>query len=242
MLWLVDLFLDPVMVTLLIMTGVSLPIFILASNRRRKAERLEISFATVLRQVSDRLKAGVEVNTALADIVETRSGLTQIIASQLLQRLKTGTNMQTAIEEYSVETESIVLSRISSIIGLSTKAGASLSDVLDRIFEEIWPLYLLSTARREKTKGQSFLIQIGGATFIPIVVGLLFANFARGPVRMATPELMTAIALFTLACAALSTIMSGVISARVKEAMAVTPSYMLLSYAVFQLSMNMFVL
>lgn len=194
-------------------------------------------FPQVVREISDSMKRGAALETALKEVAEVRRDIVAKMFVQVLQEVKAGKPLAESLRTFAARTGSTAVDRTVSVINLSLEAGGSVSEILDRITEELWSAYLLRFERKQKTRFQSNFILYGGSLFTPLMLGILLANFALGPVKLDIGGLMNAVTMFLLASSVCSTLMHGLIKGKPKDSAKVIPIFMFIAYLSFQLSL-----
>lgn len=231
-------FQDPVFLILLTLTIITLIIFIPAYLRRRKIISIESSLPEVLNELAEGLRTGISLEASLKEIADKRK---DIIGKELKIMLADMKNFSFAesMKRMSERINSRVLRRVSSIINISIEANASLSDVLQRIAEEIWSAYIIRIDRETKTQGSRMMILFGGSLFAPAIGGVIIGVFGGEKLledlKLPLEDLTFKLKIFNGVLAFCSVLMYGIISGKLKEFLVITPLFIFLSYLSFML-------
>lgn len=225
-------FIDPVFLVLLTFTIISLIIFLPAYLRRRKIISIESSIPEVLNELAEGLRSGLSIEASLKEISDKRKDILGRELKIMLAEMKSF-SFGESMNRMSKRTNSKVLGRVSSIINISIEANASLSDVLQRIAEEVWSAYIIRIDRETKTQSSGMIILFGGSLLAPLIGGFVLGAFSQPGMELT--DFIFKLKIFNGAVAFCSVLMYGIISGKLKEFLVITPLFIFLSYFSFLL-------
>ena len=88
-----------------------------------------------------------------------------------LRRLEEGTNIENALRGFAQRIDSKLVKRTMTIVVNSIKTGASLSEVLEDISEDVRDLHRLKEERKANTQMQFLFMIAAGGIIAPIIFG-----------------------------------------------------------------------
>ena len=138
-------------------------------------DSIEYNFSDALKLMADTLKAGDTYESALREIVSSEYGRLSDEMGIALRRLEEGENIETALMGFSQRIDSRLIKRTIVILLDSIKTGASLSEILEEIADDVKATYRLKEDRKANTTMQ-FMFMIAASGFIaPLIFGEITA-------------------------------------------------------------------
>jgi flagellar protein FlaJ len=139
----------------------------------RRLDAVERALPDALKQIADTLRAGGTYEFALRELASTDFGPLTKEIQKVLRKLDEGENMENSFRSLAIDnSESRLMRRSVTIIIDSLKSGASLSDVLDQISDDIRELRRIASERTSRTVMGVMLIVAAGAIVAPALFGL----------------------------------------------------------------------
>ena len=147
--------------------------------QKRKQERiteLENAWPDVLADLAEELRAGMGVESALDAIANSRK-------DQMGRRLRDAVNdmrdngFGKAMTDFAEKSESVMISRIVSILNVALASSGSIATTLEKISDEFWEIYMLKKERLMKTQSNANFILWFGAIACPVILGAIVAIF-----------------------------------------------------------------
>ncbi len=139
----------------------------------RRLDAVEKALPDALKQIADTLRAGGTYEFALRELASSDFGPLTKEIQKVLRKLDEGENMETSFKTLANDnSESRLVRRSVTIIIDSLKSGASLSDVLDQISDDIRELRRIASERKSRTIMGVMLIVAAGAIVAPALFGL----------------------------------------------------------------------
>lgn len=228
---------NPIFIGLLPFTIISIAVFVPMFVRRRRIQKIENALPDMLTELTENLKAGTALESALKNIATHRKDLMGTELKAVLKDMKTQ-SFTSALESFAKRSESTKIHRVISIINIGIDMGASLVDVLSKISEELWSTYMMDVERETKTKGYALLTIFGAALLTPAIVGFALSFFTSTEMT-GTDILIYDIGIFLCIVAACSTIMYGTIVGRLREILLGLPLCVFSAYTVYTLMITL---
>lgn len=139
----------------------------------RRLDAVEKALPDALKQIADTLRAGGTYEFALRELASSDFGPLTKEIQKVLRKLDEGENMENSFKTLANDnSESRLVRRSVTIIIDSLKSGASLSDVLDQISDDIRELRRIASERKSRTVMGVMLIVAAGAIVAPALFGL----------------------------------------------------------------------
>lgn len=132
---------------------------------------IERNFSDALKQMADTLKAGDTYESALREVANSDYGRLSEEMDLALRRLEEGENLETALGVFADRIDSRLIKRTIVIILDSIKSGASLSDILEEIAEDVRDLYRIKEERKSNTTMQFMFMVASGGLIAPLIFG-----------------------------------------------------------------------
>ena len=132
---------------------------------------IEKNFSDALKQMADTLKAGDTYESALREIANSDYGRLSEEIDLALRRLEEGENLETALGVFANRIDSRLIKRTIVILLDSIKSGASLSDILEEIAEDVRDLYRIKEERKSNTTMQFMFMVASGGIIAPLIFG-----------------------------------------------------------------------
>lgn len=132
---------------------------------------IEANFSDALKQMADTLKAGDTYESALREVANSDYGRLSEEMGISLRRLEEGTNIENALRGFAQRIDSKLVKRTMTIVVNSIKTGASLSEVLEDISEDVRDLHRLKEERKANTQMQFLFMIAAGGIIAPIIFG-----------------------------------------------------------------------
>jgi len=132
---------------------------------------IERNFSDALKQMADTLKAGDTYESALREVANSDYGRLSEEMDLALRRLEEGENLETALGVFSDRIDSRLVRRTVIILLDSIKSGASLSDILEEIAEDVRDLYRIKEERKSTTTMQFMFMVASGGFIAPLIFG-----------------------------------------------------------------------
>lgn len=139
----------------------------------RRLDGVEKALPDALKQIADTLRAGGTYEFALRELANSDFGPLTKEMQKVLRKLDEGENMENSFKTLAIDNAESKLVRRSVIIIIdSLKSGASLSDVLDQISDDVRELRRIISERKSRTIMGVMLIVAAGAIVAPALFGL----------------------------------------------------------------------
>lgn len=139
----------------------------------RRLDAVEKALPDALKQIADTLRAGGTYEFALRELASSDFGPLTKEIQKVLRKLDEGENMENSFKTLANDnSESRLVRRSVTIVIDSLKSGASLSDVLDQISDDIRELRRIASERKSRTVMGVMLIVAAGAIVAPALFGL----------------------------------------------------------------------
>jgi len=132
---------------------------------------IEKNFSDALKQMADTLKAGDTYESALREVANSDYGRLSEEIDLALRRLEEGENLETALGVFADRVDSRLIRRTVIIILDSIKSGASLSDILEEIAEDVRDMYRIKEERKSTTTMQFMFMVASGGIIAPLIFG-----------------------------------------------------------------------
>lgn len=156
----------------LFLVGIDLSVGYPIYLEMKRIDAIEKALPDALKQIADTLRAGGTYEFALRELTESDFGPLSAEIEKVLRKLDEGENMENSFKTLAQENDSKLVKRSVTIITDSLKSGASLSDVLDQISDDIRELRRIGLERKSRTVMGVLLIVAAGAVVAPALFGL----------------------------------------------------------------------
>ena len=230
-------------VALLVLTTITVLLNLGPSRAARKRQEVEDALPDMLNGLAENVRAGMSVESAIDSLAKNRDDRMGGLLKRMVATMHED-SFAAAMEQFSTEADSKMVSRVVSILNIALVSAGSFSDVLERLGDEFWNVYLLKQERLTKTSSQANFILFGGALLCPIILGVIIGTLGdetilvkAGMKQEAIDEFMkfitlliNSLKLFSLALAAASVLMNAVITQSLKTAFLKIPMYQFLTY------------
>jgi len=132
---------------------------------------IERNFSDALKQMADTLKAGDTYESALREVANSDYGRLSEEIDLALRRLEEGENLETALGVFADRVDSRLVKRTVVILLDSIKSGASLSDILEEIADDVRDMYRIKEERKSNTTMQFMFMVASGGFIAPLIFG-----------------------------------------------------------------------
>lgn len=228
------LFGDIIRVILFPLSIVSVILWFVISGEKKRLRKLENSMPSVLREIADKVKSGISIETSIKEIGETRKDLIGREFKLIVEDTKQY-SLTDSLHRFANRNKSKIISRIVSVITLAILTSAEIGDVLRKISDDLWSIYMLDMEREMKTKSSAMLILLSSVVVTPGIAGLILAMFGQSIVEVTRKMLITNVSYFILCFIVYAAIMYGIILNRMKQSVALIPIFMYTGYTVYHL-------
>jgi flagellar protein FlaJ len=143
---------------------------------------IEKNFSDALKQMADTLKAGDTYESALREVSTSDYGRLSEEMGNALRRLEEGENLESALNGFADRVDSRLISRTITIILDSIRTGASLSEILEEIADDVRDFQRIKEDRKANTTMQFLFMVAAGGIIAPLIFGEVSAvmgTFAR---------------------------------------------------------------
>lgn len=218
-----------IIIGLLPLTIISLVLCFPSYQRRRRTKKIENALPEMLGDLTETIKSGTAMETALKDIADTRKDPLGDEIKILVKDMNEYAFTE-SLTRFAKRTNSKTVSRIVSIINISMTTNAELTDVMKRISEELWSGYMLDVEREMKAKSYGSMILFGGMLLTPLITSFILSMFGTG-INMG--GLKEGIGLFVLGFAVECSIMYGIVMGKLRQSGILTPMSMFIAYTLY---------
>ncbi len=132
---------------------------------------IESNFSDALKQMADTLKAGDTYESALREVANSDYGRLSEEMNFALRRLEEGENLESTLKNFSDRIDSRLVKRTMVIILDSIRTGASLSDLLDDIADDVREIHKINEERKSNTTMQFIFMIAAGGVIAPMIFG-----------------------------------------------------------------------
>jgi len=139
----------------------------------KRISQIEEFFPSALREISFLLKSGGTYEYAIRELTSYDYGPLNQELETVLLRLEQGYNFEDSLSIISENVSSELVRKTITIIIDSIKAGASMSDILEDLAEDMRKLHKLDLDRRAKTTLQVLFVFVAGSLIAPAIYGLV---------------------------------------------------------------------
>ena len=223
---------NPIIIALLPLVIISISIGASSYQRNKKLKKIENSLPEMLSELTESLKSGTAIETALKAISDTRKDALGDEMKLLLKDMKEY-SFSESLTRFAKRTNSRNVSRVVSIINLSMTTNAELTDVLRKISEELWSGYMLDIEKETKTKSSASMILFGGILLTPLLMGGIFSIFGTAFAQEQFQMIVYYVGVFILALAVCVCIMYGIVIGRLKQSIILIAPSMFIAYALY---------
>lgn len=224
--------LDYTLIVLLALTLISLGYYLPSYVQAKRVRKIEKGLSEALSELVESLKSGYSFEHSLKETAEKRKDALGKELQILMKDLRDHP-LKEALLRFSKRSGSKAISRVVSIINIALESSANLAEVTKRISEELWSGYILEREREAKVGTYSILTLLCSALLIPGIIGFIFGAFGPAFAEKKPIEyqaLLTDFEYFILALGACGSLMSGCITGKLKQALLLTPTFMLIAY------------
>lgn len=232
---------DYILIALLPLGIISVGLYIPTYLQAKRIRKIEEALAEVLSDLTEYLKGGYSLESALKEVAEKRRDPLGKELQILMKDLGDHT-LKEALIRFGKRSNSRAVMRVTSILNIALETNANLADVVKRVSEDLWTGYILERERESKVSSYSFLTLLTASLLIPGIIGFIFGAF--GPAfATKNPEKLNALITdfkgFVIALGICGAAMSGCITGKLKKTIVLAPFYALISYGVFIASVQL---
>ena len=218
--------------------GYSIPI----SMRERRRRNIESALPDFLVALSKEIDNGMSFEFALKEAAAVRNDLLGRYLRDVVKDMGKRSVTET-LHILSTRVESRLASRTFSLIEVGLEAEAPVSELLDKIGNELWDTYMLRIDRENQTAKHAAFILWGGTVLLAGMSALILSFFDPSNINIGLVDtaelgkeldnLIIMIKIFLVITGACASMMWGVINDRVKVGIMRIPFFMFLSYVMF---------
>ena len=227
---------DSIIVALLPLAIISIIIWFSSSQRNKRIKKIENALPDMLSDLTETLKSGTSIETALKDIGDIRKDPLGDEIKMLVKDMKEYSFAE-SLTRFAKRTNSKTVSRVVSIINLSMATSAEITDVMKRVSEELWSGYMLDIEKETKTRSNASMILFGGTLLTPLIIGAVFSILRSESVQeqfqVIVQVIVFDVGVFILALAVCVCIMYGIVIGRLKQSIILTPLSMFIAYTLY---------
>lgn len=139
----------------------------------KRISQIEKNFPNALREIAYLLKTGGTYEYAIRELTSYDYGPLNDELENVLLRLEQGYNFEDSLNIIAENVDSNIVKKTIAIIIDSIKSGASLSDILEDLSEDMRKMYKLELDRKSKTIMQMLFIFAAGVIIAPAIYGLV---------------------------------------------------------------------
>jgi len=139
----------------------------------KRISQIEKNFPNALREIAYLLKTGGTYEYAIRELTSYDYGPLNDELENVLLRLEQGYNFEDSLNIIAENVDSNIVKKTIGIIIDSIKSGASLSDILEDLSEDMRKMYKLELDRKSKTIMQMLFIFAAGVLIAPAIYGLV---------------------------------------------------------------------
>ena len=228
---------NPIIIALLPLAIISIVIWFSSSQRSRRIKKIENALPEMLEELTETLKSGTAIETALKNIGDTRKDPLGDEMRILIKDMKEYSFTE-SLTRFAKRTKSKTVSRVVSIINLSMTTNAELTDVMKRISEELWSGYMLDVEKETKTRSYASMILFGGTLLTPLITGGVFSILRPEVPQEQFQVIVSDVGIFILVLAVCVSIMYGIVVGRLKSSVILTPISMFIAYTLYTVVSN----
>ena len=223
---------NPIIIALLPLAIISIIIWFSSSQRNKRIKKIENALPDMLSDLTETLKSGTSIETALKDIGDIRKDPLGDEIKMLVKDMKEYSFAE-SLTRFAKRTNSKTVSRVVSIINLSMATSAEITDVMKRVSEELWSGYMLDIEKETKTKSSASMILFGGILLTPLLMGGIFSIFGTAFAQEQFQMIVYYVGVFILALAVCVCIMYGIVIGRLKQSIILIAPSMFIAYALY---------
>lgn len=224
--------LDPILIALLPLGIISVGLYVPSWLQARKVRKIETALSEVLSDLTESLKGGYSLESALKELAEKRNDPLGKELQTVIKDLREHP-LREALVRFGKRSNSQATQRVVSIINIALETNANLADVTRRVSEELWAGYMLERDREAKVGSYSFLTTLCAALLIPGIIGFILGAFSRGVEPEALATILPDFRYFVIGLGVCGALMRGCITGKMKQALLLAPFFVLVSYGVF---------
>lgn len=207
--------------------------------RQRAAKRrqeVEDALPDMLNGLAENVRAGMSVESALDSLANNRDDRMGMLLKRMVATMHED-SFGAAMEQFSTEADSKMISRVMSILNIALVSAGSFSDVLERLGNEFFEVYMLKKERIAKTSSQANFILMGGVFLCPAILGIIVATLGGGQVgdiemKIDLGGLVTSMKIFMLVLGSAAVLMNAIITQSLKTAPLRIPMFMFIALTV----------
>ena len=151
-------------------------IYIPKKRKQERIKELEDTWPDVLADLSEELRAGMGVESALDSIANRKNDRMGLMLRDAVNDMRDN-GFGIAMKNFAAKSESTMISRIVSILNVALASSGSIATTLEKISDEFWEIYMLRKERIAKTQGTANFILWGGSILCPLMLGAIVAIF-----------------------------------------------------------------
>lgn len=179
---------------------IALVLFIKNVIDSQQNEELEKLFPEFLKGLSKRLKSGMALESAVDDITKLEDN---VITMELKMSIGQRKSFDESLAAFASKFRSRMLKKTVDLIVAAHQSGSSLSEILDRVAEEFWSIYLVKKEKSDRTGESAAMIFANGAILSPLMLGMIQGIFLN--------NFYMIFVVFMLALAVISTMFYGLL-------------------------------
>ena len=222
--------------------AVSLWISIPISLRERRRRKIESALPDFLMTLSKEIDNGMSFEFALKEASIVRNDLLGRYLKDAVREMEKRPVKET-LHLLSTRIESRLVGRTFSLIEVGLEADAPVSELLDKIGNEMWDTYMLRIDRENQTAKHAAFILWGGTVLLAGISALILSFFDPSNINIGLEDtselgrelgnLIVMIKMFLIITGACASMMWGVINDKVRIGLIRIPFFMFISYATF---------
>jgi len=155
---------------------------------QKKRDEVEAALPDFLSGLAENVRAGMSVEAAIDALAKQRDDRMGYLLKRMVKTMHED-SFSNAMEQFSEESDSKMISRVISILNVALVSAGSFSDVLERLGEEFFEAYLIKQERIAKTSSQANFILMGGSIICPAIMGTIVATIGSGGVGTFTLDM-----------------------------------------------------
>ncbi len=207
----------------IIVSMVFLGLAIFFEMRLHSRSLLDRLFPAFLSNIVKNLEAGISIEQAFYD-VSRKSG--NYLGNKIMEIYSDKMSFDENLQAAAGNLPSKLVRRTFSIIMAARKAGASMSETVQKISEDFMSMYLLHREKLEKMRLEATLVLFIGVVFTPLTLAVFLGMFQIADVGLPLPYLL-------LAAAASSTLFYGIIMEKELTSMLLVPFALMIASITF---------
>ena len=121
-------------------------IYIPKKRKQERIKELEDTWPDVLADLSEELRAGMGVESALDSIANRKNDRMGLMLRDAVNDMRDN-GFGIAMKNFAAKSESAMISRIVSILNVALASSGSIATTLEKISDEFWEIYMLRKER-----------------------------------------------------------------------------------------------